>query len=162
MQAVQPYADYAASRLGGEEMDEARIRIAAMLGVATHELSFGPSTTQNTYVLAQAVRRWIKPGQSIVVTNQDHEANSGPWRRLAEEGVDVLEWQVDPQTGELDLDDLAKLLEREVALVVFPHCSNVVGAINDVAAITAFLMWVCWAVMFIYLAPTRLMGHIKV
>ena len=134
---VQPYADYAASRLGGEEMDEARIRLAAMLGVATHELSFGPSTTQNTYVLAQAVRRWIKPGQSIVVTNQDHEANSGPWRRLAEEGVDVLEWQVDPQTGELDLDDLAKLLEREVALVVFPHCSNVVGAINDVAAITA-------------------------
>lgn len=134
---VQPYAPYAASRLGGEEMDEARSRLAAMLGVKTHELSFGPSTTQNTYVLAQAVRRWIKPGQSIVVTNQDHEANSGPWRRLAQEGVTVLEWQIDPQTGELHLDDLASLLEQDVALVCFPHCSNVVGAINDVAAITA-------------------------
>ena len=134
---VQPYAPYAASRLGGEEMDEARSRLAAMLGVKTHELSFGPSTTQNTYVLAQAVRRWIKPGQSIVVTNQDHEANSGPWRRLADEGVSVLEWQIDPQTGELHLDDLASLLEQDVALVCFPHCSNVVGAINDVAAITA-------------------------
>lgn len=133
---VQPYAPYDASRLGGEEMDEARVRLAEMLGVATDEVSFGPSTTQNTYVLAQAVRRWIKPGQSIVVTNQDHEANSGPWRRLAEEGVTVLEWQIDPQTGELNLDDLAMLLERDVALVVFPHCSNVVGAINDVAAIT--------------------------
>ena len=134
---VQPYAPYAASRLGGEEMDEARSRLAAMLSVKTHEVSFGPSTTQHTYVLAQAVRRWIKPGQSIVVTNQDHEANSGPWRRLADEGVSVLEWQIDPQTGELHLDDLASLLEQDVALVCFPHCSNVVGAINDVAAITA-------------------------
>ena len=78
---VQPYAPYDASRLGGEEMDEARVRLAAMLGVSTHELSFGPSTTQNVYVLANAVRRWLKHGESIIVTNQDHEANSGPWRR---------------------------------------------------------------------------------
>jgi selenocysteine lyase/cysteine desulfurase len=133
---VQPYAPYEASRLGGEEMDEARKRLAEMLGVATDEVSFGPSTTQNTYVLAQAVRRWIKPGQAIVVTNQDHEANSGPWRRLAEEGARVLEWQVDPETGELRHDDLAALLEQDVALVCFPHCSNVVGHLNDVAAIT--------------------------
>ena len=134
---VQPYAPYAASRLGGEEMDEARRRLAAMLGVATHELSFGPSTTQNSYVLAQAVRRWIKPGQSIIVTNQDHEANSGPWRRLAEEGITVREWQIDPDTGHLNPDDLAVMLEQDTALVCFPHCSNVVGEINDVAAITA-------------------------
>ena len=132
---VQPYAPYDASRLGGEEMDEARRRLAEMLGVKTHELSFGPSTTQNTYVLAQAVRKWIKPGQSIVVTNQAHEANSGPWRRLVEDGIRILEWQVDPETGELHTEDLAKLLEQDVALVVFPHCSNVVGAINDVAGI---------------------------
>ncbi len=134
---VQPYAPYGASHLGGEEMDEARSRLAAMLGVAPHELSFGPSTTQNTYVLAQAVRHWLKPGQSIIVTNQDHEANSGPWRRLAEEGVTIREWQVDPETGELALNDLAAMLDDDVALAVFPHCSNVVGAINDVAAITA-------------------------
>ncbi|MEL6683845.1 MAG: aminotransferase class V-fold PLP-dependent enzyme [Pseudomonadota bacterium] len=132
---VQPYAPYDASRLGGEEMDEARRRLAEMLGVKTHELSFGPSTTQNTYVLAQAARKWIKPGQSIVVSNQDHEANSGPWRRLAEDGIRILEWQVDPETGELNPEDLATLLEQDVALVVFPHCSNVVGAINDVAGI---------------------------
>ncbi|MBV1902394.1 MAG: nitrogen fixation protein NifS, partial [Marinosulfonomonas sp.] len=49
---VQPYGPYEASRLGGEEMDEARLRLAAMLGVAVDEVSFGPSTTQNTYVLA--------------------------------------------------------------------------------------------------------------
>jgi selenocysteine lyase/cysteine desulfurase len=134
---VQPYAPYEASQLGGAEMDEARARLAEMLGVQTHEVSFGPSTTQNTYVLAQAVRRWIKPGQNIVVTNQDHEANSGPWRRLAEDGITVLEWQIDPETGALDPGDLDDLLQRDVALVCFPHCSNVVGEINDVAAITA-------------------------
>lgn len=134
---VQPYAPYDASRKGGEEMDEARSRLAAMLGVATHELSFGPSTTQNTYVLSQAVRRWLKPGEAIVVTNQDHEANSGPWRRLAEEGVEVREWQIDPETGLLDPNDLENLLDENVRLLVFPHCSNVVGAINDVAEITS-------------------------
>jgi|TARA_B110000908_G_scaffold40740_1_gene49421 selenocysteine lyase/cysteine desulfurase len=134
---VQPYAPYDASRLGGEEMDEARVRLSAMLGVSTQELSFGPSTTQNVYVLANAVRRWLKPGESIIVTNQDHEANSGPWRRLAEEGIEVREWQIDPVTGLLNSEDLANMLDDKVKLVCFPHCSNVVGAINDVAAITA-------------------------
>jgi selenocysteine lyase/cysteine desulfurase len=99
---VQPYAPYAASRLGGEEMDEARMRMAHMLGVETDEVSFGPSTTANTYVLAQAFRQWLKPGDAIVVTDQDHEANSGPWRRLAEEGVEVRVWGIDPDTGHLD------------------------------------------------------------
>jgi len=83
------------------------------------------------------VRRWIRPGQSIIVTNQDHEANSGPWRRLSEEGITIREWAVDPATGSLNSDDLARLLGDKVALVCFPHCSNVVAEINDVAAITA-------------------------
>jgi selenocysteine lyase/cysteine desulfurase len=135
---VQPYAPYEASRLAGEEMDEARRRIAAMLGVKTHELSFGPSTSQNTYVLANAVRRWLKPGEAIVVTNQDHEANSGVWRRLAEEGIEVREWQIDTETGSLDPERLSELLaDGAVRLVCFPHCSNVVAEINDVQAITA-------------------------
>ena len=134
---VQPYAPYAASTLAGQEMDEARARLAAMLGVATHEVSFGPSTTQNTYVLANAVRRWLKPGEAVVVTNQDHEANSGPWRRLANEGIEVREWRIDPETGHLDPEKLSDLLDEKVRLVCFPHCSNVVGEINDVAAITA-------------------------
>ncbi|WP_127559260.1 aminotransferase class V-fold PLP-dependent enzyme [Nioella ostreopsis] len=135
---VQPYAPYEASRLGGEEMDEARARLAAMLGVETDELSFGPSTTQNTYVLAQAFRQYLDAGDAIVVTNQDHEANSGPWRRLADEGIEVREWQIDPETGHLDPAALAQLMaDGKVRLVCFPHCSNVVGEVNDVAAICA-------------------------
>jgi selenocysteine lyase/cysteine desulfurase len=134
---VQPYAPYEASRLGGEEMDEARSRLAALMGVETDELSFGPSTTQNTYVLAQAFRKLMKPGEAIIVTNQDHEANTGPWRRLAEEGIEVREWRIDPQTGHLNPEDLETLLDENVRLVCFPHCSNVVGEINPVTEITA-------------------------
>jgi selenocysteine lyase/cysteine desulfurase len=118
-------------------MDEARARLSAMMGVRPDELHFGPSTSQNTYVLAQAVRGWLRPGDAIVVTNQDHEANSGVWRRLAESGTDVREWRIDPETGHLDPADLARLLDDKVRLVCFPHCSNVVGEINDVAAISA-------------------------
>ncbi|WP_306150984.1 aminotransferase class V-fold PLP-dependent enzyme [Roseovarius sp. MMSF_3281] len=134
---VQPYAPYEASRLAGEEMDEARARLAALLGVAADEVSFGPSTTQNTYVLAQAFRQWMQPGDVIVVTDQDHEANSGPWRRLADEGIEVREWRIDPDSGLLRLEDLENLLDERVRLVCFPHCSNVVGAINPVVEITA-------------------------
>ena len=134
---VQPYGPYEASTLGGQEMDEARSRMAALLGVETDELSFGPSTTQNTYVLAQAFAQMMQPGEAIVVTDQDHEANSGPWRRLADRGIEVREWKMNPETGHLDTDDLANLLDESVRLVCFPHCSNVVGEVNPVVEITA-------------------------
>lgn len=134
---VQPYGPYGASRAGGEEMDEARTRLSAMLGVEADELSFGPSTTANTYVLAQAFRQWMHPGEAIIVTNQDHEANSGPWRRLAADGIEIREWRHDPETGHLNPEDLEALLDESVRLVCFPHCSNVVGEINPVVEITA-------------------------
>lgn len=134
---VQPYAPYAASTLGGEEMDEARMRLSAILGVDVDEVSFGPSTTQNTYVLAKAFGQFMQPGDAFIVTNQDHEANSGPWRRLAERGFEMREWKINPETGHLDPADLANLLDDKVRVVAFPHCSNVVGEINDVAAICA-------------------------
>jgi selenocysteine lyase/cysteine desulfurase len=100
-------------------------------------VSFGPSTTQNSYVLAQAFRQHLAPGDAIAVTNQDHEANSGPWRRLADDGIELREWRIDPETGHLDPAGLDALLDERVRLVCFPHCSNVVGEVNDVAAITA-------------------------
>lgn len=134
---VQPYAPYEASRLAGAEMDEARARMAGILGVEPAEVSFGPSTTQNTYVLAQAFGQFLEPGEAIVVTNQDHEANTGPWRRLADAGIEVREWKLDPDTGHLAPEDLERLLDEKVRLVCFPHCSNVVGEINPVTEITA-------------------------
>lgn len=132
---VQPYAPYEAARLAGAEMDEARDRLAAILNVEADCLSFGPSTSQNTYVLSQAFRQMLTAGDAVIVTNQDHEANSGAWRRLAEAGIEVREWQVDGDTGFLDVGELANLLDDKVKLVAFPHCSNIVGQVNPVAEI---------------------------
>ena len=136
---VQPYGAYAVSELGGAEMDEAGARLSAMMGVAAHELSFGPSTTQNTYVLAQAFKNFLATGDAIIVTNQDHEANSGAWRRLEDAGIIVKEWGLNALTGQLDIADLERLLDRNVKLVCFPHCSNVVGQVNPVAQIVSLI-----------------------
>jgi selenocysteine lyase/cysteine desulfurase len=134
---VQPYYAFAASTTAGEWMDAARARLAEYLGVTAQEVHFGPSTSQNTYVLAQALRAWLKPGDEIIVTNQDHEANSGAWRRLAAHGVGVREWRVDPHAGTLELAQLERLLSVRTRLVAFPHASNIVAHINPVAEICA-------------------------
>jgi selenocysteine lyase/cysteine desulfurase len=138
---VQPYAasGYPASTQAGDEMDAAHDRLAGLLNVTSDEVLIGPSTSQNTYVLANAFRAGWTDGDEIVVTDQDHEANSGVWRRLADRGITVREWSVDPITGQLDPSDLAGLLTERTRLVAFPHCSNIVAHINPVAEITAMV-----------------------
>jgi cysteine desulfurase family protein (TIGR01976 family) len=133
---VQPYYDFPASRLAGEQMDEARHRMAAWLKVGADELHFGPSTSQNTYVIAQALRQVLKRGDEVVVTNQDHEANVGAWARLEDAGIVVREWRVDPDTAELRITDLEALLTERTRAVAFTHCSNVVATVNPVREIS--------------------------
>jgi cysteine desulfurase family protein (TIGR01976 family) len=133
---VQPYYAFAPSRKAGEQMDAAKERLAAWLNVATDELHFGPSTSQNTYVLGQALRQALRPGDEVIVTNQDHEANIGAWRRLQDDGVVVREWNVDPDTAELRVADLEALLGPRTRLVAFTHCSNVVASVNAVRELT--------------------------
>ena len=130
---LQPYYPSAPSTAGGLAMDEARERWAAWLGVGEDELHFGPSTSQNTYVLAQALRGWLQPGDEIIVTNQDHETNIGALARLGDAGFTVREWGVDPQTGLLSEAELDALLNERTKVVAFTHCSNIVGAIHPVA-----------------------------
>ncbi|MEL6336381.1 MAG: aminotransferase class V-fold PLP-dependent enzyme [Pseudomonadota bacterium] len=133
---VQPYSAFPASARAGRLMDEGRGRLAEMLGVGEDELIVGPSTTQNAYVLAQAFGEMLEQGDEIVVTNQDHEANTGAWRRLADRGIVVKEWEVDA-TGRLDPDRLRAVMSPRTKLVTFPHASNIVAEINPVAEIAA-------------------------
>jgi len=133
---VQPYYAFAPSAKAGEQMDAAKERMAAWLNIGVDEMHFGPSTSQNTYVLAQALRKFLKPGDEVIVTNQDHEANVGAWRRLADEGMVVREWKVDPKTADLNRKDLEALLGPRTRLVAFTHCSNAVGSINPVREFT--------------------------
>jgi len=132
---VQPYGAYPASRLAGEAMDESYRRIAQAMNLAADWIHIGPSTSANTYTLARAFEAWLKPADAIIVTNQDHEANSGVWRKLVSRGVELREWKIDPQTGHLNVADLDKLLDSKVRLIAFPHASNIVGEINPVADI---------------------------
>ena len=132
---VQPYGPFPASRAAGEAMDAGYRAVAGLLNAEADDLTLGPSTTLNCYVLAQAVRPLLKPGDEIIVTNQDHEANIGCWRRLEEFGVVVREWRIDPVSGELAIADLEPLVSDRTRLVCFTLCSNIVGTMNDVAAV---------------------------
>lgn len=134
---LQPYGVHPASRAAGQAMDSAHERLAEYLGVLPQEVHLGPSTSQNTYVLAQAFAKRLQAGDEIVVTNQDHEANSGVWRRLASQGIVIKEWPIDPVTGELHVTALEPLLNPRTKVVAFTHCSNILGQINPVAEICA-------------------------
>ena len=132
---VQPYYPYPASMEAGSKMDEAYTQLSAYLNVGEDELNFGPSTTQNVYVLANALRPMWADGDEIIVSCQDHEANAGAWRRLADRGIVVKEWHIDEKTGILNLDDLDSLISSQTKMIAFPHASNVVAHINPVREI---------------------------
>ncbi|MEM7793658.1 MAG: aminotransferase class V-fold PLP-dependent enzyme [Cyanobacteria bacterium P01_C01_bin.118] len=134
---VQPYYNYPTAQKAGAAMDEAYRQLAAYLNVSEDEVHFGPSTTQNLYVLAQAFRELWNEGDEIILSNQDHEANAGFWRRLEKTGIVVKEWCVDSETGQLNPDDLETLVSDKTRLLAFPHCSNIIGHTNPVADIVA-------------------------
>jgi len=134
---LQPCWSFAESKLADDRISRGTQAMAELINADVDEIVVGPSTTLNVYVLAQALRAIWSDGDEIIVTNQDHEANGGAWRRLAERGITVREWKMDPVTGDLSLDELDELLGSKTRLVCCPHVSNIVGSVNDVAEITA-------------------------
>lgn len=133
---VQPGFSYTAAALASERIKQGREGMAALINADPAEIVLGGSTTGNVYVLSHAIRPWLVPGDEVIVTNQDHEANSGAWRRLAEIGVIVKEWRMNEDSAELELAELEKLLSERTRIVCFTFCSNVVATIYDVKAIT--------------------------
>ena len=130
---VQPAWDFLTSRRATEAMDRSREVMAATFTADPATIHFGPSTSQNTYVLAAAMRPMWADGDEIIVTEQDHEANSGVWRRLADTGIVVRDWKVDPVTGLLDLADLASMMSDRTRLIAMTHASNLAATVNPVA-----------------------------
>jgi selenocysteine lyase/cysteine desulfurase len=133
---VQPYYSYPAATEAGQWMDRAHVRLGEYLNVAPEEIHLGPSTSQNTYVLAQALRKSLKPGDEVIVTNQEHEANTGVFRRLAANGIIVREWGVERDTGALNPSELDHLLSGRTKFLAVSHCSNIVAHVNPIAQIT--------------------------
>ena len=134
---VQPAWEFEASARAAARIAAGKAAAASLVNAGMDEILIGPSTTMNMYVLAQALRPLFAPGDELIVTNLDHEANNGAWRRLAEHGIVVREWRIDGETGALPPEGLDALLGPRTRLVCFSHCSNVVGTINDVKALVA-------------------------
>jgi cysteine desulfurase family protein (TIGR01976 family) len=116
-----------------------RERLAGFLGAGSpREVVFGANMTTLTYSLSRALRRTWAPGDEIVVTELDHQANVAPWRLAAEEaGVRVRTIDFDPATVTLDYEALASVLGPRTRLVAIGAASNVTGTINDVRRVAA-------------------------
>lgn len=132
---VQPNWGFASSKLATERITRGKHLMAEFINADHDEIVLGPSTTMHVYLMTQALRPLFKAGDEIIVTEQDHEANVGAWRRLEEFGLVIREWPVDRATGALQYDALDKLLSPRTKLVAFTHCSNVASIVHDVPAL---------------------------
>ncbi|MFV9505514.1 MAG: cysteine desulfurase-like protein [Oscillochloridaceae bacterium umkhey_bin13] len=110
----------------------AHAAMADLLGCSPSETVFGANMTTLTFAVSRAIGRELGPGDEIVVTQLDHDANVAPWRALAERGVTIREVAVDVEDCTLDLADLATQITPRTRLVAIGYASNAVGTINPV------------------------------
>jgi cysteine desulfurase family protein (TIGR01976 family) len=128
---------FATSRATDTLLTNARLAAAGFLGCDQEELAFGANMTTLNFALTRALARELRPGDEILVTKLDHDANVSPWLQLQDDvGVRVQFVDVHDDTT-LDLDDLARRLNERTRVVAFPWASNAVGTVQDVAAIAA-------------------------
>lgn len=135
---VQLGADYALSKQCTQVVEDAHT-FARMLfgGDGIGEVVLGPSSSQLCFTVADAFGDTIREGDEIVVAECGHEANIGPWLRLERRGATIRWWRVDPETGASNLDALDAVLSERTRLIAYPHVSNLLGEIIDVAAVSA-------------------------
>ncbi len=132
---VQPYAEYPMSKIAGENMDLATKLFAKMINAKNNEILIGGSTSINLYVLSNALKKFINFGDEVIVTNQDHEANISPWRKLKDAGANIVEWKFNINNQELEISELEKLITTKTKILAVTHCSNIVGSVNNLKAI---------------------------
>lgn len=124
-----------------EETDSAlataRSALADFLNASPEEVVFGANMTTLAFHLARALGRGMGPGDEVVVTELDHQADVAPWRTLAaERGLNVRVARMIPETGQLDWDHLAGLIGPHTRLLAIGAASNALGTISDVAQAT--------------------------
>jgi cysteine desulfurase family protein (TIGR01976 family) len=129
---------FAASAASGRVVEAARVAGADLLGADPGEIVFGPNMTTLTFAFSRAVATEWRPGDRIVLSRLDHDANVTPWARAAEErGVEVVFADLHPGDVTLDLDHLESLLTDRTRLVAVTACSNAIGSRVDVARVAA-------------------------
>ncbi|MEX6666103.1 cysteine desulfurase-like protein [Pseudomonas sp. W2-17] len=135
--AVQLGASYSDSVDAGARVMKARESVAQLINARfPEECVMGGSTTHLLQILCRAIAPSINPGDEIIVTNCDHEANIGPWVRLCEDrGATLRVWAVNAQSMDLELADLDALLSDKTRYVAMTHASNILGSVNPVAEV---------------------------
>src|SRR5215469_2939002 len=152
---------YATSRYTDGVIAAARGSIADFLGCDSDEVVFGPNMTSLTFAMSRAIGRELQPGDEILLTHLDHDANISPWRALEEKGVRVQLVDIHEEDCTLDMRDLARKISRRTKVVAVGYASNAVGTINDVEAIVK-LAHDAGAMAFIDAVHYAPHGHIDV
>ncbi len=156
---VQHGASYEISQKAGERVDYAQAELAKLVNAADpKEIVMGPSSTMMLRILSLTLSKAWQPGDEVITTNSEHEANSSPWTDLEDKGIVVKFWEVNLETLELDIDDLKALITDKTKLVTITHASNVLGTINPVAEISKVVheAGALFSVDGVALAPHRL------
>ena len=127
---------YATSRRTDAMIAEARAVMADFLNCGADEVAFGPNMTTLTFAISRAIGRDLKPGDEIVVTRLDHDANVSPWLAMAEDRGIAVRWaEIHDEDCTLDIADLASKINSKTKLVAVGYASNAVGTINPVKEI---------------------------
>src|SRR5216683_769743 len=126
---------YATSRHTDAMIAGARAAMADFLNCGADEVVFGPNMTSLTFAISRAIGRDLGPGDEILVTRLDHDANVSPWLALAERGVTIRWAEIREQDCTLDMSDLAGKIGPKTKLVAVGYASNAVGTINPVKEI---------------------------
>lgn len=128
---------YSTSRHTDAMIARARGAMADFLHCGADEVVFGPNMTTLTYAISRAIGRELSPGDEILVTRLDHDANVSPWLAMAEDrGVTVRWAEIHDEDCTLDIHDLASKINENTKLVAVGYASNAVGTINPVRVIT--------------------------
>lgn len=118
-----------------EIIGSGRTAMAQFLGCDKDEVVFGSNMTSLTFAFSRAIGRHLNPGDEIIVTKLDHDANFSPWLALKESGVVVRVVDINVEDCTLDMTSLVEQINERTRLVAVGYASNAVGTINDIAEI---------------------------
>ncbi len=133
---VQLGASYEVSANAGKALIKSTEKVAQFINASnSKEVIIGPSSTMLLRILSICISQNWKDGDEVIVTNSDHEANISCWKDLEKKGMVIKVWNIDPESHQLNLEDLKTLLSNKTKLVAVTHCSNVLGTINPIKEI---------------------------
>ena len=126
------HGQFQASRQTDHIIEASRKNMSDLLGAeGSHTISIGQNMTSINFALSRALSRLFKPGDEVMITQLDHEANRGPWLTLREQGVKVREVKLLPD-GVLDEEDMRQKVNENTRLIAMGMASNALGTVNNV------------------------------